>query len=158
MWMRLQKIANYVAMVYTRTPKSIRWLYWLLPLLYFLSPIDLFPDFIRRLGFIDDALLLLFFFWALDRSSLFGDFFTQKATQSEQGTTSEGTSTTSESTPPHEILGVTPNATQKEIKKAYRQQLALYHPDKFSHLGPEFEQTARIRTEAIISAYQVLCP
>ena len=38
----------------------------------------------------------------------------------------------------YKILGVPKTATQAEIKKAFRREIARYHPDKVQHLGPEF--------------------
>ena len=40
---------------------------------------------------------------------------------------------------PHRILGVSENATQDEIKKAYRQKTKEYHPD----LHPDDPNAAR---------------
>ena len=35
------------------------------------------------------------------------------------------------------VLGVTPDANQADIKKVYRQQAILVHPDKTSHPGAD---------------------
>lgn len=32
--------------------------------------------------------------------------------------------------PPHELLGVHPQATPEELKQAYRQKVMAYHPDR----------------------------
>jgi DnaJ-domain-containing protein 1 len=53
-----------------------------------------------------------------------------------------------------EILGVSYSADEREIRAAYRSQLAKYHPDKVTHLGDEFYDLASRRTKEIIEAYQ----
>jgi len=52
----------------------------------------------------------------------------------------------------YEILGIERNATQKDIKKAYRNSAMKYHPDKVGHVTPETEQMF----QKIIDAYTVL--
>ena len=54
----------------------------------------------------------------------------------------------------YEILGVSPAASNEEIKKAYHRLAAQYHPDKVQHLGPEFTQLAEQKFKAINEAYQ----
>ena len=57
---------------------------------------------------------------------------------------------------PYVVLGVPRLASQDEIKRAYREMMTKYHPDKVSHLGSEFREMARVRAEAINRAYEML--
>lgn len=57
---------------------------------------------------------------------------------------------------PYEILGVSPNATQKEILQAYKAAAKKYHPDKLSHLGEEFAHLANEKFLEIQEAYDFL--
>ena len=50
---------------------------------------------------------------------------------------------------PYVVLGVRRNASQDEIKRAHREMMAKYHPDKVSHLGDEFQEMARAKAVAI---------
>jgi len=54
------------------------------------------------------------------------------------------------------VLGVPRDATQEEIKKAYRQLANKYHPDKVEHLGDEFKKLAETRFKEIEAAYREL--
>jgi curved DNA-binding protein CbpA len=42
----------------------------------------------------------------------------------------------------YQILGVSENSRENEIKKAYRRLASLYHPDKVEHLGPRLKELA----------------
>lgn len=55
-----------------------------------------------------------------------------------------------------EILGLNSNATDKEIKKAYRKLAKLHHPDKLIHLGKEHQKSAEEKFLAISDAYEYL--
>ena len=57
---------------------------------------------------------------------------------------------------PYNVLNVTKNASQEEIKKAYRKLANQYHPDKVAHLGKEFQDLAEERFKEIQEAYQRL--
>jgi hypothetical protein len=54
------------------------------------------------------------------------------------------------------LLGITPAADADTIKKAFRREIARYHPDKVTHLGPEFQEMASSRAAELTSAYKVL--
>lgn len=51
---------------------------------------------------------------------------------------------------PYHILGVSPNATAEEIKKAYRSLAMRHHPDRSDHASAES------RFNAIQKAYELL--
>src|SRR5437773_1136745 len=56
----------------------------------------------------------------------------------------------------YDELEVAPTAPADEIKRAFRAQIALYHPDKVQHLGKEFQEMAAGRAAALTEAYRVL--
>ena len=55
---------------------------------------------------------------------------------------------------PWQVLGVPPGTPLTEAKKAYRALVAQYHPDKVSHLAPEFRELADRRTRQILEAWR----
>ena len=56
----------------------------------------------------------------------------------------------------YDVLEVTPAAAADEIKRAFRAQIARYHPDKVQHLGKEFQEMAAVRAAELTEAYRVL--
>jgi len=56
----------------------------------------------------------------------------------------------------YELLQVAPTASAAEIKRAFRLQIARYHPDKVEHLGNEFRDMAADRATDLTEAYRVL--
>lgn len=53
---------------------------------------------------------------------------------------------------PYEVLGVSPNASEQEIKKAYRTLSRRYHPD--ANVGKMNEQECQEKFKQIQNAYQ----
>ena len=54
------------------------------------------------------------------------------------------------------LLSVEPGATADDIKRAFRREIARYHPDKVHHLGQEFQALAAERAAELTEAYRVL--
>lgn len=54
------------------------------------------------------------------------------------------------------LLGIEPSAEPEAIKRAFRREIARYHPDKVQHLGPEFQEIASSRAAELTEAYRVL--
>ncbi len=52
------------------------------------------------------------------------------------------------------VLGLTPEATDAEVKRAFRQLAAEYHPDKASHLGRQAAEQASRRFQEVRDAYE----
>jgi hypothetical protein len=56
----------------------------------------------------------------------------------------------------YELFGVSRSASQEEIKRAYRQEISKYHPDRFANAAPEAREYASRRSQRITEAYSVL--
>ena len=57
---------------------------------------------------------------------------------------------------PYALLDIPRTATFEEIKQAYRQRIAEYHPDKVANLGVELRRVAEEMTRRINNAYEQL--
>jgi hypothetical protein len=55
-----------------------------------------------------------------------------------------------------QILNVARGASTNEIKKAFRQEIAIYHPDRFMRASDEEKSYARARSQRINEAFRVL--
>ncbi|MFQ5655937.1 MAG: DnaJ domain-containing protein [Candidatus Methylomirabilales bacterium] len=118
-------------------------------LLYILSPVDLAPDLIPALGWLDDLIVLGFLLWFLSGVRLDpGKVFGRQAPEPPQPHAGP--------TDPYSLLGVPRGASPDEVRTAYRRLVAQYHPDKVSHLGREFQEMAHHKLIAIQKAYEVL--
>jgi hypothetical protein len=56
----------------------------------------------------------------------------------------------------YELLGLESTADADSVKKAFRREIARYHPDKVVHLGAEFQEMAAIRAAELTVAYKTL--
>jgi hypothetical protein len=56
----------------------------------------------------------------------------------------------------YEILALDPLCSHEDVKRAFRQQVALSHPDKVSHLAREIQELAFVRTTELTEAYRIL--
>jgi curved DNA-binding protein CbpA len=56
----------------------------------------------------------------------------------------------------YELLEIVATATPDEVKRAFRAQIAKYHPDKVQHLGKEFQAMAADRAAELTEAYRIL--
>jgi DnaJ-domain-containing protein 1 len=139
----------------------MKYLYILLALFYIFFPYDLMPDFLGGWGRLDDLVVLGFLMRYL--------FAQQKRSRGTQGTgtkqgpnaekaSAEGdqgpSSSRFDSNDPYTVLGVDRTASAETIKKAYRELVNKFHPDKVDHLGEEFKTLAEKRFKQIQQAYQ----
>ena len=56
----------------------------------------------------------------------------------------------------YKILGISPTATDEEVKKAYREMAKKNHPDLVSNLGDEVRQAAEKKFQEINAAYETI--
>ena len=57
----------------------------------------------------------------------------------------------------YKILEIEPNATNEEVKKAYRKMAVKYHPDKVATLGKDVQKAAEEKFKAVNQAYEAIC-
>ncbi len=147
-------------------------LFIILAIVYSLLPYDILPDFLVGWGWLDDLILwgLLWRYFYIKKKKAQGayDYF-QKNQHAYQDYKKRGTGNKQQSDAgrnrfqeetaaddPYTVLGIEKNASQEEIKKAYRDLVNKYHPDKLAHLGDEFQVLAAKRFKEIQQAYQRL--
>ncbi len=53
----------------------------------------------------------------------------------------------------YKILGIDANATDDEVKKAYREMAKKYHPDKVAYLGDDVRKSAEQKLQEVNEAY-----
>jgi len=142
----------------------------ILGLIYMLSPIDLLPEFFLGWRGLLDDLILLYFGWRFlqnlrQKQPGAQSFYHQRrqyfeqnkgANEKESSGTNSGFKKTATQKDPYAVLNIPRNASQEEIKKAYKKLANKYHPDKVLHLGDEFKKLAEERFKEIQEAYREL--
>jgi DnaJ like chaperone protein len=145
----------------------MKFLIYLILLLYVISPYDLFPDFFAGLGWIDDLVIvgILYWYYFIRQPAKLRTQYNKAYHREGQGTANNhyqdgqgkgreyGGSSNKD---PYQILGLDRGASIDEIKKAYRKLAGKYHPDKVDHLGDEFRALAEKKFKEIQEAYQEL--
>jgi len=131
---------------------SLRNLFFLIALIYLVSPIDLIPDHFGWISRIDDLAVMVYLWWKY-----------KKITRGQQGNPSResrgpGPQVEQPRTKliqtPYEVLGVLPTASGEELESRYKILMTQYHPDKVAHLGPELRTLAHEKTLEIKGAYE----
>ncbi len=54
----------------------------------------------------------------------------------------------------YKILEINSDASDEEVKKAYRKMAMKYHPDKVSYLGDDFQKSAKEKFQKVNEAYE----
>jgi DnaJ like chaperone protein len=54
----------------------------------------------------------------------------------------------------YKILDISPNASDDEVKKAYRKMAIKYHPDKVAQMGADYETGAKEKFQSVQAAYE----
>jgi DnaJ like chaperone protein len=54
----------------------------------------------------------------------------------------------------YQVLEISPDADEEEIKKAYRRMAVKYHPDKVAHLGEDVKKAATEKFQMVQAAYE----
>lgn len=54
----------------------------------------------------------------------------------------------------YKILEISSDATDDEVKKAYKKMAVRFHPDKVTHLGDEFQGVAKEKFQKVNEAYE----
>ena len=57
----------------------------------------------------------------------------------------------------YHILEIQQEATNEDIKKAYRKMALKFHPDKVSYLGEDVQKAANEKFQKLNEAYQAIC-
>ena len=54
----------------------------------------------------------------------------------------------------YKILEIDKDVSDEDVKKSYRKMAVKYHPDKVSHLGEEFQHSAKEKFQKVQEAYE----
>ncbi|MDY0131388.1 MAG: DnaJ domain-containing protein [Desulforegulaceae bacterium] len=120
-------------------------------LVYFLFPFDLIRDFIPYIGYLDDLAVIVWIIYIINKKKKLNGFRSSYYNKEQSGPGAFGKKGIKNC---YEILGMTESSSNEEIKKAYKELVSKYHPDKVEHLGEEFKRFAHEKFIEIKSAYE----
>jgi len=141
------------------------WLWLVLVALYFVSPVDIFPDFLGLPGRLDDFLVALAGLYYMytnagrRRNEKAGGAGPGGARSAESAGDGEGAGAGKapgrdrQPPDPYAVLGVSRGASFPEIRRRYRERLLEIHPDRVQHLGVEFREMAEQKTRELNEAF-----
>ncbi len=142
------------------------WLWLILVILYFLVPVDIFPDFLGLPGRVDDFLVALVGLYFMYANSAGRKRDGKEKTGPERSRPGKESGNRDDSEPeaapeeddgprdPYDVLGVPRDASLAEIRRRYRERLLEVHPDRVEHLGGEFRELAEQKTRELNEAFQ----
>ncbi|UCD59229.1 MAG: DnaJ domain-containing protein [Candidatus Hydrogenedentota bacterium] len=126
--------------------------------------LDFVPDTIIGIGWLDDLAVIIGLIWFFtswlprNRHRIYWFKPRPKAGTNARSEAGERAGRPGEAEfNPFEVLNVRRGASPGEIKRAYREMLSKYHPDKVVHLGEEFQRIAHDKVIEIKKAYEMLC-
>lgn len=153
------------------SPKTLQVLLIAAAIFYLILPYDLVPDFFGLPGRLDDLVMMIWLAWLYQtRGAEWLGGGASKPRTGSQGEASEGDRSSRSRADgggaransgkpladPHAVLGIGAGASAEEIRKAYRERMKEYHPDKVAHLGKELQDLALEKSQQIQRAYQQL--
>ena len=119
-------------------------------IIYIASPLDLHPlifDDLIASGF-------LYYIWQMFKKQKSPrNYYSRSRSQSNTKNEPDGQMGLNEA---HRVLHVSPDASWREVQKAYKERMAKSHPDKVSHLGEELQKKAKELTVEINKAYNII--
>jgi uncharacterized membrane protein YkvA (DUF1232 family) len=139
----------------------MKYLPWLVAIIYFIIPYDVVPDVLIGPGWLDDLVVLALAWWWAARlkrayQTRSGPWDHRSRRQRPSAAGGQAKEEPFEDDDPYKILGIERGASRTDIKGAYRKLAAQYHPDKVQHLGKEFQELAHKKFVAIQKAYDML--
>lgn len=57
----------------------------------------------------------------------------------------------------YSVLGLTPDASEDEVRQAYRDLLKVWHPDRFTHESERLRKRAEEHCKQLNEAYEAIC-
>ncbi len=119
-------------------------------IIYILSPWDIHPllfDDLIAAGF-------LYYLWQkFKKQKRQRNFYSNSQSQENRKTESKGDLNLEDA---YKILGVSPNASLKEVQKVYKDKIVKSHPDKVTHLSKELQEKAKEVTAKLNKAIEII--